>query len=108
MLLEEPYIQHPCGSSCNGKWELGRDQYFIMGDNRPNSSDSRAFGPINKSLIVGQAWIRYWPLPDFEIVPHPNYNLQPSAPGSTLPTAEPTTTPTALLRPFATAFDHGN
>jgi signal peptidase I len=108
MPLEEPYIKNPCGSNCNGKWELGPDQYFIMGDNRPNSSDSRGFGPINKGLIVGQAWIRYWPLPDFEIVPHPNYNLQPPAPGSALPTAEPTTTPTALLRPFATALDHGN
>ena len=36
--------------------------YFVMGDNRTNSKDSRVFGPISKSLIVGRAFIRVWPL----------------------------------------------
>ena len=36
--------------------------YFVMGDNRGNSKDSRVFGPIAKSLIVGRAFIRVWPL----------------------------------------------
>ncbi len=106
MRLDEPYIKNPCGSTCVGKWELGPEEYFIMGDNRPNSSDSRGFGPIKRSLIVGQAWIRYWPLPDFEIVPHPNYNLQPS--GSAAPTVQPTTTPAGTLLPFATAVPYGH
>ena len=36
--------------------------FFVMGDNRGNSKDSRVFGPISKSLIVGRAFIRVWPL----------------------------------------------
>ena len=43
------------------EWSLGDDQYFVMGDNRAHSADSRSFGPLNRELIVGKAWIRYWP-----------------------------------------------
>jgi len=37
-------------------------QYWVMGDNRTNSKDSRVFGPISRSLIVGRAFIRVWPV----------------------------------------------
>lgn len=40
---------------------LKDDEYFVSGDNRPYSSDSRAWGPIGKSAIVGRAFFRYWP-----------------------------------------------
>jgi signal peptidase I len=42
--------------------------YFVMGDNRNDSSDSRVFGPITKTQIVGRAFIRIWPLPDFGLL----------------------------------------
>jgi signal peptidase I len=42
--------------------------YFVMGDNRDDSSDSRVFGPIDKSQIVGRAFVLIWPLPDFGLL----------------------------------------
>ncbi|MEK7625101.1 MAG: signal peptidase I [Patescibacteria group bacterium] len=41
---------------------LGVEDYFVLGDNRPNSFDSRRFGSIKKDLIVGKVFIRGWPL----------------------------------------------
>ncbi len=68
--LNEPYIFEPCTTqSCDdSRWELGANEYFMMGDNRNNSRDSRAFGPIVRERIIGEAIIRYWPLTDIGIV----------------------------------------
>jgi signal peptidase I len=41
---------------------LGPDQYFMMGDNRTNSADSREWGAIRRTQIVGQAFMTYWPI----------------------------------------------
>jgi signal peptidase I len=41
---------------------LGEDQYFLLGDNRPGSSDSRSWGPVTKDQILGRVLYRYWPL----------------------------------------------
>lgn len=45
--------------------QLGLLEYFVLGDNRGNSNDSRAFGPIERNNIVGRVWLRYWPLSQF-------------------------------------------
>ena len=43
-------------------WELAEGEYFLLGDNRAHSTDSREFGPVARSMIVGRAWFRCWPL----------------------------------------------
>lgn len=44
---------------------LGAFNYFVLGDNRGNSNDSRSFGAVNREAIVGRVWLRYWPLQQF-------------------------------------------
>ncbi len=53
--------------------KLKEDEYFVCGDNRTNSSDSRDFGPIKKSAIKGKAWIVYYPFSEFRVVQHETY-----------------------------------
>ena len=54
---------------------LGGNQYFVLGDNRPNSFDSRRFGPIDGTIIVGRAWLRGWPLSRLEKFEAPTFNF---------------------------------
>jgi len=70
-LLDEPYAAR--SSRSYPALRLGADEYFVMGDNRGNSTDSRDFGPIRPDDIVGRAWIVYWPPTDWAIVPHYTY-----------------------------------
>jgi signal peptidase I len=51
--LDEPYIKIPGGRDY-AQATLGSDEYFVLGDNRPNSSDSRHFGPISGASILGR------------------------------------------------------
>ncbi len=48
-------------------------QYFVCGDNRQHSSDSRTFGPIEKANIKGKAWIVYFPFSNFRLAEHESY-----------------------------------
>lgn len=78
--LEEPYIPDdfrtdPGAFTRDREITLTGDEYFVVGDNRPYSSDSRAWGPIRKGDIVGRAFFRYWPLPSAGLLPHASYSL---------------------------------
>ena len=65
--LDEPYINEASWrSTClRDEWKEGRtlgpEEYFVMGDNRNHSNDSRCFGAIKREHIIGEALIRYWP-----------------------------------------------
>jgi signal peptidase I len=77
--LDEPYIpaeyQTLPGAYTKGRTiTLGSDEYFASGDNRPYSSDSRAWGPIKKSMIVGRAFFRYLPVNKMMIIPRISYS----------------------------------
>jgi signal peptidase I len=62
--VPEPY-EHDLTPYDMAPRTLGPLAYFVMGDNRSNSNDSRSFGPITRDEIVGRVWLRYWPLNQF-------------------------------------------
>ena len=65
-LLPENYLPEPCGRvRCqNAIWRLGDNEYFIMGDNRNRSRDSRDYGPVSGDHIRAKVIFRWWPLTD--------------------------------------------
>ena len=46
----------------SGEWNLGDDEFFLLGDMPEFSTDSRSFGPVARSAIVGRAWLVYRPV----------------------------------------------
>lgn len=50
-------------------WDIPEDRYIVLGDNRPVSGDSRAFGFVPRENIIGKVWIRYWPPSEWGLSP---------------------------------------
>lgn len=59
--LDESYLPENLTTNGQIKKKLGTDEYFVLGDNRPVSSDSRVWGSLPKNDIVGRVWVRVWP-----------------------------------------------
>jgi signal peptidase I len=66
-ILEEPYLQQQTLGSVPLR-VITEEHVFVLGDNRGASNDSRSFGEVALSNIVGRAWLRYWPPDDVGLV----------------------------------------
>ena len=70
--LNESYIeQEP--SYTYGPRLVPEDEYFVLGDNRNHSTDSHVWGMLPGENIIGKAWLIYWPLSDWQIMPSYSY-----------------------------------
>ena len=77
--LSEPYeVMTPIAGGSHireGKIvEVPKDSYFVFGDNRTHSFDSREWGALPKKDIVGKAWVRYWPLSKLSVIKRVNFS----------------------------------
>jgi len=57
----------------SSSWVLAEGELFVMGDHRGASKDSRVFGPIRASTVIGRAFLRYWPAQAIGILARPAY-----------------------------------
>lgn len=75
ILLTEEYLPEGRITRGNEVIELGENEYYVLGDNRERSLDSRIFGPIEKELITGKVWVRGWPLDRMTLYKEVEYNF---------------------------------
>ena len=85
VLLQEPYLATDL-YTYNGSYlregaeiTIPNNQYFVSGDNRPRSSDSREWGPIDKSSIIGRSQLRYFPFDRFGLISEVGYPNLPNS-----------------------------
>lgn len=73
--LNETYLDNNLKTNSGSYFSEGKtvvipqDYYFVSGDNRSHSRDSREFGPIKKEAIVGKAFLKYWPIDAVGVIP---------------------------------------
>ncbi len=75
-LDESAYIVEP-GNYSMPPIVLGNKAYFVLGDNRRESEDSRRFGPVPSAALIGKLWLRYWPPEVFGFLPEQSPTREP-------------------------------
>lgn len=73
--FDESYISSGVYTAGDIFLTLGDGEFFVLGDNRPRSSDSRSWGVLDKKYIIGKSWIIFWPLDKIGIIKSPAYQL---------------------------------
>ena len=74
--LEEPYIQNQAHYS-EPATQVPEGHFYVLGDNRSNSSDSHNWGTLSEEKIVGRAWFSYWPPELWGLIAHAEYAWAP-------------------------------
>lgn len=69
MIIDEFYLSQSVNTYPDLRMVLGQGEYFVLGDNRMHSSDSRIWGAVKEDSIVGRALIRLWPVKNIAIWP---------------------------------------
>lgn len=73
ILDEKEYLPEEFQTAGDLKFFLDENQYFVLGDNRSASFDSRRFGPVSRDAIIGRVYLRAWPLDFFDRIKTPIY-----------------------------------
>jgi len=73
LFLKENYLPSNFFTSGDIRVKLKDNEYFVLGDNRNFSWDSRKFGPISRDLIIGRVFLRAWPISEFSKIEAPAY-----------------------------------
>lgn len=78
ILNEDAYLPKGTTTSSGADATLGDDEYYVLGDNRNSSLDSRSasLGPVKGSAIIGEAWLRLWPVSRVSVLQTPVYSIE--------------------------------
>lgn len=74
-ILAEIYIDQTTQSLVYPEITLGKDEYYVLGDNRGGSNDSRTWGALDKKFIIGKLDLVFWPPGKIQALINPGYNL---------------------------------